>query len=35
MQEGYGGVMIWELGQDAKGKNSLLHAVQLGMNKQN
>lgn len=35
IQEGYGGVMIWELGQDAKGKNSLLHAVQLGMNKQN
>ena len=27
MQEGYGGVMIWELGQDAKGKNSLLHAI--------
>jgi chitinase len=34
-KEGFGGVMIWELGQDAKGKNSLLHAVQLGMNKQN
>jgi chitinase len=27
IREGYGGVMIWELGQDAKGKNSLLHAV--------
>ena len=27
IQEGYGGVMIWELGQDAKGKNSLLHAI--------
>ena len=26
-REGYGGVMIWELGQDAKGKNSLLHAI--------
>ena len=35
IQEGYGGVMIWELGQDAKGKASLLHAVQLGINKQN
>ena len=35
IREGYGGVMIWELGQDAKGKASLLHAVQLGMNKQN
>jgi len=34
-KEGFGGIMIWELGQDAKGKNSLLHAVQLGMNKQN
>jgi chitinase len=27
IREGYGGVMIWELGQDAKGKNSLLHAI--------
>ncbi len=26
-REGYGGVMIWELGQDAKGKASLLHAI--------
>jgi GH18 family chitinase len=26
-KEGFGGVMIWELGQDAKGKNSLLHAI--------
>jgi len=28
IREGYGGVMIWELGQDAKGKNSLLHAIE-------
>ena len=27
IKQGYGGVMIWELGQDAKGKNSLLHAI--------
>jgi chitinase len=27
IREGYGGVMIWELGQDAKGKDSLLHAI--------
>jgi len=27
IREGYGGVMIWELGQDGKGKNSLLHAI--------
>jgi len=34
-REGFGGIMIWELGQDAKGKHSLLHAVQRGMKKQN
>ena len=28
IREGYGGVMIWELGQDTKGKNSLLHAIE-------
>ena len=27
IREGFGGVMIWELGQDVKGKNSLLHAI--------
>jgi len=32
-REGFGGIMIWELGQDAKGKHSLLHAVQRGMKK--
>ena len=34
-REGFGGIMIWELGQDAKGKHSLFHAVQRGMKKQN
>ena len=34
MQEGYGGVMIWELGQDAKGRLSLLHTVQKEIKKQ-
>ena len=27
IKQGYAGVMIWELGQDAKGKDSLLHAI--------
>lgn len=27
LQHGYGGVMVWELSQDAKGKNSLLQAI--------
>lgn len=27
IKEGYGGVMIWEIGQDTKGKNSLLQAI--------
>ncbi len=31
IKQGYGGVMIWELGQDAKGKGSLLNSVRAAM----
>ena len=31
VQGGYGGVMIWELGQDAAGKASLVDAVRAAL----
>ena len=33
IQQGYAGVMIWELGQDAAGKSSLLNAVHAALPK--
>jgi len=31
IRQGYGGVMIWELGQDTKGKASLLNSVRVAL----
>ncbi len=34
-REGFGGIMVWELGQDAKGRHSLLHTMQEEIKKHN
>ncbi len=34
-REGFGGIMVWEIGQDAKGRHSLLHTMQEEIKKHN